>query len=902
MEDRTLNGVAVNIRAMDKELLNVEFWRNPALIASYAENILRYMNPEIDLRNVSVRFSKDSGAYCQWSDSTWEICLPEISINIKRTEEEIRKLIYARSMFLKHEISHAIFTKHGSNEDVHKFMNPIDDSRIEKLYGDIFKGARAGFRDLTKVFFNNIKHEIETDSISQNNFYFYARYRLAGYNFDESFEAIQFYKKLFEKHDINNFFIKDPDKYYDFVKNYFNNEVVPAFKKYQQEVIDAQVEEEIVEDAEDDEKFDSEDSEELVEKLISEVEEKSEKSEKNTSDDIEQDSNGDKTTEESNGDIDGVDNTSENIEDVDTETATESNDTTLDKDDDTEVDNTSSASSVDSAESKNVEKEDEETDVNVCISSTKKQKEWIDPNENNDFEEKEEKEEEEETEVDKLFKDQPIKDYKDLFVVTDEMTLPTADEFINNNFQLKDFNGATILSLKDYIENCNSGIGLNKDGEKIYSTVVQKHKKTILDTMQFLALKLQNRTRIHQHMHQLEGDLDQKNLIDILINKDMPRVFYRNTKINQIDNTLHLLVDVSSSMSAHDFQMAMSNAIVLFEICKRMKINVGIYLFSSFIGSIKARKDKPMNDAILKKIFPFHYKNFKVEKHYHRGTEKTTITYKFRIEGESDGTLFVIKSPQENFKPIHYKMLGSFWEHIPNKISCGTPEFQALVSLVKHYHVKGNNMMFLINDGGYNTDFANSIVVDDDSLRLYGSIRRIFYKNEEQFKQVLEHIIKDVESILNSQHLKTGLFARAIDYSSIKEGDIYFIDKILNAYIDTINKIINGAELVNDEYFTANNDKVAMIFNVNLMEKFHNTFEYAVFKELARIINIKYHKENVIYSSIVNRIRTDMKWKIFGIGIRSSIGKNYLGEDNFIFIKEAEDIEKLFSKKLKQIY
>ncbi|HQM96658.1 MAG TPA: hypothetical protein PK705_06605, partial [Clostridia bacterium] len=224
-KNNTLSNIAQDIRSMERDLLNIDFWKNPSEIAGYAENIIRYAKPN---ETIEVNVSFRANAYCARNGSRWNVVLPQMPANINIDNNKITKLIYARTMFLKHEISHAIFSNYAAESRYHRFMNAVDDTRVEELFGRIFKGARRGFYDLRKVFFERNKGLVEGFSICRENFYTYARYTLAGFQFAKTPQT-EAYAQLFAMTEIKNFFIEDPIAYTNFIADYYDSVVNPYF-------------------------------------------------------------------------------------------------------------------------------------------------------------------------------------------------------------------------------------------------------------------------------------------------------------------------------------------------------------------------------------------------------------------------------------------------------------------------------------------------------------------------------------------------------------------------------------------------------------------------------------------------------------------------------------------------
>ncbi|HQM96659.1 MAG TPA: hypothetical protein PK705_06610, partial [Clostridia bacterium] len=485
----------------------------------------------------------------------------------------------------------------------------------------------------------------------------------------------------------------------------------------------------------------------------------------------------------------------------------------------------------------------------------------------------------------------------DELLSNDPLVIPSADEFISHDFKPTDFNGSTIMMMKPAFENTNLGLKLSRVGHITYRQVVQKHHKTIAETMQFLSLKLQNRTRIRSLDRQLEGDLDQKNLTDIFTSKENPRAFYKNIRVMQPDSTLHLLIDVSGSMGQREFQTAIVNAIILFEICKRMNIQIGVYLFSSFVSCIDARKNKPMTQTTLRKLFPYHYKNFNLS------SDGMHIKNIYSIDGETNGMVFVIKEPAEKIDQTHYKMLGSLFVAKPRRISQGTPEFESFISVVKNYNMPGKNIMFILNDGGYDASFINNLIVKEDVDDFMSC------SHFPRHSRAAEKFLSDFTEISMSMDAKLNIFQECYKYGYTNVTEA-MIDEVISSYMEVYSAVMDLDRGLYDETigqvkvnsYMSNGKEMVDIQAVNSGEPAIARAYWKIHSIVQELLSSKYSKSNVVYRSVIEHARKTMGWKVFGIGIRSAIGKKYIGYNNFIYIEDANEIETLFSRRLKQIY
>lgn len=435
-----------------------------------------------------------------------------------------------------------------------------------------------------------------------------------------------------------------------------------------------------------------------------------------------------------------------------------------------------------------------------------------------------------------------------------------------------------------------TGFGFNqKKGLLFYNQVVAGNKKVINESVRFLKLKLQNKERIKFKRFLKEGEIDQENIHNLLIEKEEPRIFQR--KIQQINpkSSIHVLMDISGSMGSTQLKMCIINTIILYEICKKVGIKFSFQMFTTIPSiSFKARKRK--NPITLRNILHLFknqendiYVTFSGERfstllseciHSKECLKKPVDNIRFNSYIKK-GIIFYMKNIEEAPSFIFERALGILIDKCSSlrKLGGGTPEFECFAQTIKlHNNDKNKNkMLFLINDGNYDSSFASGINFTKDNY---------FFQIEERDDISINEIVED--KILSA--------TTYLNY--IKNDLIEIADK--NYHISVTEKIISELYKIRSDNSYLNNFDYNMIFN----SRRYILTEDQNFKNN---IHLTYHNSTLIYRSFINNLRK-RGWKIFGGGIKSSYGVRYIGKENFAIFEDETDIKKNFSKKLRNYF
>jgi len=434
------------------------------------------------------------------------------------------------------------------------------------------------------------------------------------------------------------------------------------------------------------------------------------------------------------------------------------------------------------------------------------------------------------------------------------------------------------------------GFGFNqKKGLSLYKQVVNNNKKVINESVRFLNLKLQNKERIKYKRFLKEGELDTENIHNIIIEKQDPKVFQR--KIQQINpkSSIHILMDISGSMRHEQIEMCLINTIILYEICKKVGIKFSFQMFTSSPSkNFIVRKRK--NPILLKHVthlFKNQERNVYINGiDYRQSTNLSLIKDKERLNQPFNGVSFVggnamvyyLKNINEEPSFIFERALGILFGSVKKirSLSGGTPEFESLAQTIKLHHndKNKNKMLFLINDGNYDSSFARNIWVYKDT-EIYKISSHLGQLGDQALNSMLDKKITNVMNFLTFM----GKMETKKDFFEITKN---ILNKLLRIKEEgSLRKLLNDANESNQDYYYL--------------------YEGEDDRDYINFIHSSFDDSLITYRSFIKTLRNS-GWKIFGGGIRSNYGIKYIGEENFAYFTDAEDIKQNFGKKLRNYF
>lgn len=665
-----------------------EFWTDSDLIEKYCNSI---MSDHGFKTKVIIAFDETNAFVTKdHINNNHKIRIPTISFKNK-TQEEIEEQILHRSVFLRHELSHILYSDFNvlKQENQHKIvskflLNCLEDVRIEKKFANKYRGSADAFYKLHEYFFNKNRNIIETSKPTVDYLGLYFISRAYGATFALN-KTTAIYEEVYQK---NKFFytLDFPDllSLSNSIADEFNLKLIREARKEANKFENLDLQKS---SAESKQKKSSEEKQDSIDESDSEDSSPREKSKKLI----------DKILESKKEETQDSPNVSQDEEDID--------------------------STVEQSGAQQSQK----------IESNKK------PIEFSDFVRQEMKEQKDEDLADAIEEistelseiqnnfDNSKKTLEEKLAELGKK-LSEAQEKTNNEEEVdryykSAFKRGMIIPYDEIIkafpfnlkQQLNGVYGVTKMDKQysplaIYKAAVQKNNTVIQDAVSYLKLKFQGKEKIKNIGNKEDGLLDSYNLSKIFANDN--NVFYKKFESIVEKSNVILMLDYSGSMSG-SIREAIQSIIVFHEILKRIDMPHAIYVFTS-PGELRFLTHHPSEKEIItaKTIF----KKYGIEELFDVSTGgiRWGIQYDYdvgrkierSIDFDDTSCLYQIRQIDERNPELTEKILGflySLGKHSP--INMGeTPEPNCVYALYKKFNHLKNKKFIFVNDGEYNSN------------------------------------------------------------------------------------------------------------------------------------------------------------------------------------------------------
>jgi hypothetical protein len=448
--------------------------------------------------------------------------------------------------------------------------------------------------------------------------------------------------------------------------------------------------------------------------------------------------------------------------------------------------------------------------------------------------------------------------------------------------------------LPEIIKQIKSPYG--KTSLKTYDEIVSQNKQVINEAINYLKLKFQARIKKTIKDNRSDGLIDNRNVFKILIKENQDyKIFFNTLKDIQVNAEAVLLFDFSGSM-ASNLESVFRCMVIFCEVFKALNIKHSIYGFAGCSGySLASTKGTPKtfiekNVDVYKRIFGKNYVSLLKDGTFfersanRRRNAKAANKFLITVHGNSRiGSLVCFKDANTSSTETK-NTIGIAINDVSFKssFSGSTPEFQAVLTLrdvFKNLKIK-NKLLFLFNDGGYDTFKVDAQVPKEvsfinekqNNFKLFINSLISGYVSTE-VPTLKKPILKCLEQLLKTEDIKNN--------SNIVEFLKEIICEVNNDYK---NWIIGDSNFTfTEKYFEVKQKKGISRSSIYLLQKHVDEF----FKQ--------YLDNNEVYFSIVESMRKE-GWVFAGFGIGSDGGERYLGKNNFQVIRTHEISTKLVQK------
>jgi hypothetical protein len=498
---------------------------------------------------------------------------------------------------------------------------------------------------------------------------------------------------------------------------------------------------------------------------------------------------------------------------------------------------------------------------------------------------------------------------------------------------------------------------VNQSTRTLYSIVASKNNKNIVSLINFFKLKFQDREKSKRFFNKEFGDLNNESLYKLFNHEDDNKIFSNLEKSFVTKQDVSFLLDFSGSMDGYKLKALLESLVILNEVFSKIEINYNVFSFTGRSQFYSFQYNSLSEKMLLLKAFSKYFKSNETE------NKIDFIPFNNELRNITPCLINRNSKPEERKKIINFllNMVYGAKSQIWNQISGGgTPEVQSMIAL---YNNLPKQKLFLINDGEYDKidffgkeiDKINSIKslnikqidfyklglnllsgkpieiknIQEKNLflKMLKEINDVFY-NRLQSKAVtnffdpntnfatINSIIEDYRKILYDISWNRNFFDnKDITLSSNEDffelektynprGDVSTIKiktkvlprfslKVTKKIIDFIGKRKWGDTIEEKHRLFLDKDEVTDFLDVYKILCFSNPFNLTNTIERNDITQYT-------YCDLINKMKNS-GWSIFGIGIENDYGKNYIGDQNFTYVKNYGDIRQNLEKKVKKI-
>jgi hypothetical protein len=986
-----------------------DFWNDSFAISSYCNSILQATKKEKEQVSISINEYNTTPRVSyekRYEINKYCIHLPKLKdfyIDEQIQTEDIK----LRKAFLKHELSHIIFSEmenylehhKESTGDIRFLANAIEDVRIENFFGKRFPGANDTFFDVQSKFYRKGRKIIETETPSIKNLSLYFLYRSKKFEFENTL-PVQIYDKIFQNNqNFLNLSQQEIFKLLEKIKSEFEVEINSSkedIENYEDELPEKQVNQsnpndlnnynDIYDDSEIDPNSVTEvqnnspqtapapqknESEETEEPENSSDSSESSQEESDSTEDQESDSSDSSSGESNSEDQEGSQEDSNEEEDLD-EDFDEDQDEDEDEDGSSPSSGNGSSNDYDNSEGSLSSSDFSDMIREQLKNNLEKEDKNIDDFNSDNKTEDQDLDSLKEDNYDGLQEEKVLNVLKLIDYVPDNYfnLINSNSDFLNdflkyNNSKMKN-NGSKIIDLSRYISLISKNKKQVKRSKKnvnqnntrsLYSIIASKNNKNIISLINFFKLKFQDREKSKRFFNKEFGDLNNESLYKLFNHEDDNKIFSNLQKSLVTKQDVSFLLDFSGSMDGYKLKALLESLVILNEVFSKIEINYNVFSFTGRTQFYSFQYNSLSEKTLLLQAFSKHFKSNESE------NKIDFVPMNQELRNITPCLINRNSKPEERKKIINFLLnmvyggKSQLWGQISGG---GTPEVQSMIAL---YNNLPKQKLFLINDGEYDKiDFFGKEINKIDSIKSLNIKEIDFYKiglnllsgkpieiRNMQEKNLFLRMLREINDVFHNRFnakIIGNFFDQNTNFSTVNSiiedyrnilrdiswnssffdnkditlssnqgffklektynprGDVSTIKietkvlprfslKVTSKIIDFIGKRKWGDTIEEKHRLFLDKDEVTDFLDVYKLLCFSNPFDLTNTIERNDITQYT-------YVDLINKMKNS-GWSIFGIGIENDYGKNYIGDQNFTYVKNYGDIRQNLEKKVKKI-
>ena len=503
---------------------------------------------------------------------------------------------------------------------------------------------------------------------------------------------------------------------------------------------------------------------------------------------------------------------------------------------------------------------------------------------------------------------------------------------------------------------------VNQNSRTFYSVIASKNNKNIISLINFFKLKFQDKEKSKRFYNKENGDLHNESLYKMFGREQDQRIFSSIQKTLVTKQDVSFLLDFSGSMSGLKITYLLESLVILNEVFSKLEIPYNVFSFTGRTPFYNFNYNSLTEKTLLLKSFSKYFSSQEYNsildfRPNNLNLKNVTFCLLNRNSKPEERkkiiNLMISMANGSNRNPVWNQIFGG-----------GTPEIQSMIALYNNLPKQklfliNDGEYDKVDFFGEEINKISSITslnfsqLDFFKLGLNFLSGKKFEIKNFQEKTLFIRMLRLISTKFSYKPLNDSnlykFFFNGVDY---QEDQFQIIHEIIYDYSHLISDIVYSSELfenkdhvINSKHFklekTYNSRTDSSTINLvnktilptfklkvynkiahfNVRKKYDQPFEdHKVFLNLDEVTNIsEVYKiccfndlfklvetversdiSQYTYRDLINKMRNS-GWGVFGIGIDNDYGKNYIGDSNFAYVKNYNDIRQNLEKKVKKI-
>lgn len=499
----------------------------------------------------------------------------------------------------------------------------------------------------------------------------------------------------------------------------------------------------------------------------------------------------------------------------------------------------------------------------------------------------------------------------------------------------------------------------------IYSSIVTKNNKNIISLTNFFKLKFQGKEKSKRFYNKEIGDLNNESLYKLFNVQDDNKIFSNIEKSLVTKDDISFLLDFSGSMSGNKTRCLFESLVVLNEVFTKIKIPYNIFSFTGRSPHLYVKYNSLSEKTILSRAFNSKFFNISGDKQnddtlYISGLSGINdITFcLINRNSKAEERKKIINFLLNN---AFNRNNDRFWNEVLS--GGGTPEIQSMIAL--YNNLPKQKLFLINDGEYDKINFFSKEIDKISGIESFNLRKIDFYKfglnlicGKEFYikniseKNLLMSAIRVIHSNLSYSNFGSSHLSNFFTDNGIYQDDVSIVNDIIYDYKGLLINAVYSNDIfqnkdckIDSKYFVLekkyNLKNDISTFKIDTKNNLP-TFKLKVYKKLISFSKQEFSGDKIVssdlfldkdeiteisdiykilcfidlrtfgdlirrsditqytYLDLVNKMRNS-GWSIFGIGIESDYGRNYIGESNFTCVKNYADIRVNLEKKIKKI-